>query len=138
MNSQVTTRTLFLAAMVFASSAYATDINKCVTASGSVTLTDEACPGGTQTVKVISVPSEHASDDSGSTAATVTAAPVRPGIERFPTQRMPTRYATIVRSPQPQRGLSLDIATLKTARANLASFDSASQAMRSQRLAGLQ
>ena len=137
MNRQVTTRTLFLAAMVFASSAFATDINKCVTASGSVTLTDEVCPGGTQTVKVISAPSD-ASDETAVAGAAVSAAPTRPGIERFPMQRMPTRYATVIRSPQPQRGLSLDIATLKTARANLASFDTASQAMRSQRLAGLQ
>lgn len=141
MNSQLTRRAIFLAGMVFASTAVATDINKCVTAAGSVTLTDEVCPGGTQTVKVISVPTDTAGEEAVPSVPSVSAAsvtPARPGIERYPSQRMPTRYATVVRSQQPQRGLSLDMATLKAARANLASFDIATQAMRSQRLAGLQ
>lgn len=138
MNSQLTRRAIFLAGMVFASTAVATDINKCVTAAGSVTLTDEVCPGGTQTVKVISAPTDTAGEEAVPSVSAASVTPARPGIERYPSQRMPTRYATVVRSQQPQRGLSLDIATLKAARANLASFDIATQAMRSQRLAGLQ
>ena len=132
MNSRVTTQALLLASMMFASNAFATDINKCVTATGGVTLTDAACPTDTQAVKVISVPNEATADE------TVSAAPARPSVVRYASQRMPVRYATVMRTPQPARGLSLDIATLKTARANMALFDSASQSMRSQRLAGLQ
>ena len=133
MYSKATSSAFFLASMVFASSAFATDINKCVTASGGVTLTDEVCPSGAQTVKVISAPVDSVAEETAS------AAPAgRPGIERHTMARMPTHFATLVRSAQPARGLSLDIATLKAARANMRIVDSAAQAMRSQRLASLQ
>lgn len=126
MNSPALTRTLFLAGMVLASTAFAgADINKCVTPSGQVTLTDAVCPDGTETIKVISGP------DSGA------AAPASSG-ERYTVARIPARHAALMRSTQPARGLALDVATLKMARAQLQVFDTASQALRSQRLASLQ
>jgi len=125
MNSQAITRTLFLAGMVAASAAFAgADVNKCIAPTGQVTLTDEACPDGTETVKLVSA----MAGDSGSTPA--------PSVERY-SARLPARPVALARTA-PSRGLALDVATLKMARANLQVFDAASQALRSQRLAGLQ
>jgi hypothetical protein len=121
--------TFFLASMVFASAAFAgTDINKCMTASGQVILTDEACPGGAQTVKVISVASE-------ADQAPVAEAPARPTVERYTLGRMPTRFSGPSRFTPPSRGLSLDVATLKMARANMHMVDSATQMAKAQRIA---
>lgn len=132
MNTQATARTLFIACLMFTSCAFATDINKCVDETGQVTLTDAVCPGGTHITKVISGPSDGAED-------TMAAAPAsRPSVERYPAQRMPSRYAAPVQAMRSARGLSLDIATLKIARANMQLVDNAAQAMRSQRIAGLQ
>lgn len=125
MNSAAITRTLFLAGMVAASAAFAgADVNKCVAPTGHVTLTDEVCPDGTDTVKLVNGMAEG----SGITAA--------PTVERY-SARLPARPLALARTT-PSRGLALDVATLKAARANLHVFDSASQALRSQRLAGLQ
>lgn len=131
MNRLATTRAIFLAGMVFASGAFAgnSDIKKCVTDSGHVTLTDDACPTGSQTVKIIGMAS---TDDEAA------AAPRAVVTERYTVERMPARYTTLMKSATPARGLSLDVSTLRAARANLQSFDSASQALRSQRIAGLQ
>lgn len=126
MNSQAITRTIFLASMVFASSAFAgADINKCTTPTGHVTLTDEVCPDGTDTVKVVSAP-----DANGAVPPA--------GVVRHMVARMPPRHAALMRTTPPSRGLSLDVATLKAARTNMQIIDSAAQALRSQRLAGLQ
>ncbi len=131
MNSKTTTRALFLAGMLLASSAFAgADINKCVGPSGSVTLTDEACPSGAQAVKVVSAASDSDTDDNANTATAQ-----RPSVERYTAARTPVRYAPRTRSEQPAAGLSLDTATLKAARMNMQLFNSASRA---QRIAGLQ
>lgn len=132
MNRQTSTRAIFLAGMVFASGAFAAnaDVKKCVTESGHVTLTDEACPGGSHTVKIISGPGSAHSDEI------VAAAPVT--TERYGAARIPARYATLMKSATPARGLSLDATTLRAARANMQMFDEASQSLRVQRLAGLQ
>lgn len=132
MNNQTLSRALFLAGMVVASGAIAgNDINKCVTPTGHVTLTDEACPSGTRTVKVISGPAEEVEE-------VIALEPVsRPSVERYTIARMPTRYATLMRSPQPARGLSLDVSTLKAARMNMQIFDNAAQSLKARRIAGL-
>ena len=134
MNRQASTRAIFLAAMVFASSAFAAgnDIQKCVTDSGHVTLTDEVCPSGSRTVKIISAPAE-AGPERVVASATATVA-----TERYAVARIPTRYPTMMRSAAPARGLALDIATLRSARANMQMFDNASQSLRQQRVAALQ
>lgn len=133
MNRTIATRAIFLATMVCASSAFAgnTEIKKCITGSGHVTLTDEVCPTGTQSVKVISTPSTDT--DQAAVGAS------RPVItERYAIARMPTRYVTLMKSSTPARGLSLDVTTLRAARANMQMFDNATQSLRLQRVAGLQ
>ncbi len=135
MNRQATTRAIFLAGMVFASGAFAagSEIRKCVTESGHVTLTDEVCPGGSQTVKVINGPSgdDYASDSTAPVSRTV-------ATERYTVASLPARYTTYMKSSTPARGLSLDVSTLRAARANMRMFEDAAQSLRSQRVAGLQ
>ena len=126
MNSLAIPRILFLAGVVcasaYASEAFAgNDINKCITPTGYVTLTDEVCPSDTETVKVIN----GAPDND-------TAIPTRNGIEHYTVARIPARYARLMRKTQPAGGLALDVATLKAARANLQIL-----APRAQRIAGL-
>jgi hypothetical protein len=43
-----------------------------------------------------------------------------------------------MKSASPARGLSLDVSTLRAARANMQMFDNATQSLRAQRVAGLQ
>lgn len=132
MNRTIATRAIFLAAMVLAPSAFAgsAQVQKCVTEAGHVTLTDEACPGGTQSVKVISAPSA-AIDQKTTQTRTVVA-------ERFSPAAMPVRYATVMNSVAPARGLPQDVTTLRVARANMHMYDNATQSLRLQRVAGLQ
>lgn len=125
MNHTATICALFLTGMVLTASAYAgTGINKCVGGSGQVTLTDEPCASGEQTVPV------------GSPATSADARVI--SVERFASSPMPVHYASVLKSAPPARGLSLDVATLKAARENMHLLDSAAQSMKSQRLAGLQ
>lgn len=125
MNTQAITRTLFLAGMVAASAAFAgADVNKCIAPGGHVTLTDEVCPDGTETIKLVTGMAEDSGAAPAPTAAHYGA-------------RLPARPAALARTTAPSRGLALDVATLKAARANLHVIDMASQALRSQRLAGL-
>lgn len=135
MNSQTSTRAIFLAAMVFASSAFAAgnDIKKCVTESGHVTLTDEVCPSGSQAVKIISAPGSVEAEPGRDAASARTVA-----TERYTLARMPARHVTLMKSTAPARGLPLDISTLRAARANMQMFDNATQSLRMQRVAGLQ
>lgn len=131
--------TFLFAGMVFASAAFAgNDINKCVTASGQVTLTDEVCPSGAQVVKVISAPSDTDTTPAPTLAHTRQTTVRAASIEHISLARMPSRYAAPQRFTPPSRGLSLDVATLKVARANMHLVESAAQIARSQRFAGLQ
>ncbi|MES2317153.1 MAG: DUF4124 domain-containing protein [Pseudomonadota bacterium] len=133
MKSPATARVLFLAGMVFASAAFAgTGINKCVTPSGHVTLTDEVCPGDSETVKVINGTD---ADDTASTAAPATNRSSA-GVERYMLPRLPTRFAKQSRYTPSSGGLSLDVATLKAARVNMQMFNTAPP--RAQRIAALQ
>ena len=92
MNRQTSTRAIFLAGMVFASGAFAAsaEVKKCITESGHVTLTDEVCPGGSHTVKIISGPGSAQADTVTSTAPVST--------ERYGAARIPVRYATLMKS----------------------------------------
>lgn len=120
------TRALFLATMLIAGAAFAgNDVNRCVAPSGLVTLTDEACPADTETVKV-----SNGTDDSAGASA-----PARQGIEHYTLPRMPARHAAPLRTSAPSRGLALDVLTLKMAHDNLQLF-SPSRA-RAPRLASL-
>lgn len=132
MNRRAATCTAILSSILFASTAFAgSEINKCVAPSGAVTLTDEACPSNTLSIKLV------AATSAPETAETPPphAGPRMPTVERFTSAPMPLRFATRMRSPAPARAMTLDVATLKAAKANLHLFDMASP--RSQRLAGL-
>ena len=135
MNYQATTRAIFLAGMVFASGTVAanTDIKKCVTEAGYITLTDEVCPSGSHAVKIISAPAAQADIVRQGTGAAPTVA-----TERYAIARMPARYVVPMKSRTPERGLSLDISTLRAARASMQMFDNATKSLRLQRVAGLQ
>lgn len=130
MNHHTALKAIFLASMALASGSFAasSEVRKCVTETGHVTLTDEVCPSGSDTVKIISGPADS--------EASAPAQPA-PASERAST-RMPKRYATMLTSSVPARGLSLDASTLRAARANMHMLDHAAQASRSQRIAALQ
>ena len=137
MYSQAITRTVFLASMVFATAAFAgTDVNKCIAPGGQVTITDEVCPDGADTVKLVAGMSDDSDAAPTQTQTQTQAQAQSPSIERYSTRFAP-RPPKLARTA-PARGLALDVATLKAARANMQVFDSASQALRSQRLAALQ
>jgi hypothetical protein len=133
MNRQIAARALLLASVVFASSAFAgnNDIQKCVTETGHVTLTDEVCPSGAQTVKVISGPADTEEQAAVPHVRTVST-------ERFGPARVPARNIAQMKHTAPSRGLTLDVSTLRAAHANMQMFDNASSSLRQQRLAGLQ
>ena len=131
MNHQKITRALFLSGMVLASGAFgaSSDVKKCVTEAGHVTLTDEACPSGSHTVKIISGPAAADTDPARSAPPASRAAPAAP---------VPVRYAALMKGSAPARGLALDVSTLRAARANMQMFDNATRSLRAQRVAGLQ
>ena len=136
MNRQIAAGAILIASMVCASSAFAgsTDVKKCISESGQVTLTDEACPSGAQTVKIISTPSATGGDQYGAESAE----PRVLTAERYGAVRIPARAPALSRSAAPARGLSLDVTTLRAARASMQMFDNATQSLRQQRVAGLQ
>lgn len=114
---------VILSSLLLASTASAgTEINKCVSATGAVTLTDEPCPPDTRALRLVS-----ASPDASAAAAPAPDAGARMGIERYASAPLPRRFVPPKRSPAPTRGLTPDVATLKAARANMQLFDLASQ-----------
>ena len=126
MTKPATRNALLFASMLCACSAFASDINKCTAPDGSVTLTDSVCPGDTQATRIVAGVADGASQAA-------------PGIvaERFSVGRLPPRYVTLAKGAKPQRGLALDVATLRAAKLNLLLLDNAAQVSRSQRLATL-
>ncbi len=145
------TRTIFLAGMaISAGSVAGPDIVKCIDAEGKVTFTDAQCPGSTQTVAVVlgntasaaeTIDVVHAVDNPAENQADVQSPePViaQASVERDYSIRLPMRRPLpIVRNQSTGSALSRDVATLKAARANLQLLDTAHQAMRAQRVAGL-
>ena len=136
MTTNTTTRALFIAGLFAASTAFASaEVHKCVGDSGQVLLTDEACPADTQTIKIITGPAQ--ADDAAVEAVTTAPEPVI--THNVVAYRM-SRYAfmTVPRKP---RGMALDAAMLKQARANLALQDIAAhrtpRALPGPRMAGL-
>ncbi len=132
MHRHTATCAAILSSILFASTACAgPEINKCVAATGAVTLTDEPCPSNTRGIKLVAATPDTESAETPAPHA----GPRMPTVERFTSAPMVLRFATPMRSPAPARGMKLDVATLKAAKANLHLFDMASP--RSQRLAGL-
>lgn len=127
MHATALTRALVIASIVLANGAYA-GVQKCIDASGRVTLTDETCPADSSTVKII-----------GGAADGIDTAPAtehgEPPSAYYATPRT-SRYATLYVAPRP-RGMALDVAMLKQARARLHLQDNAPRALGGQRVAGL-
>ncbi len=121
MNHRTATRAVLIASMLFASHAFASDIHKCIAATGTVTLTDGPCAQGDEMVKV-----RNGADQSGNAA----------GAQRVTLRRLPPRGVVMARST-PSRGLAMDVATLRAAHQNMTLLDKAARAMREQRLAAL-
>lgn len=122
MNQPATSCAIFLAGMALTCAAFASDINKCVAPSGTVTLTDGPCANGEDTVKVFTGLSDT---------------PTAPATERFTVGRLPPRFIAPVGAPKPARGLALDVATLRAARLHLHLLDNAADVLRAQRVASL-
>lgn len=146
MNHRTLTRSLFFAGLMLSSAVFADpEIVKCIDSDGKVTLTDVHCPATAQTVAVVTggteaAASEEAEDEnqmplvSGEAAAPTTAS--APAIERGNASAW-ARRAFPGAHKHAGGSLARDVATLKAARHSLMLQDSAAQAARSQRLAGL-
>ena len=146
------TRSIFFAGLMLSSTVFADPaiaIVKCIDNDGKVTLTDARCPQQEQSVAVAAGGTAAANagaagaDDSQaiiSGESTAEAAVTAPVVERFASSQaqVPRRELPVVRNPGAGGGLARDIATLKAARHSLMLQDSAAQAARSQRIAGLQ
>ena len=115
MQATALARALVIASIVVANGACAgADVHKCIDTSGHVTLTDEACPSNSSIVKIVTgaangidtaTSSEHAEPSSTYHART-------------------SHFATLYVAPRP-RGMALDVAMLKQARARLHLQDNA-------------
>lgn len=135
MNRPAFHRTLFLAALLVASTAFAgAEVNKCVDGDGRITLTDEPCPAGAHSELLASTPGAAPLEDD---AGTPEAASHGEALQRVVAAPARLRHDTWVKKPVPGRRFAVDIATLKAARQNLRQFDHAAATMRSGRLAGL-
>ena len=128
----------FLAICIAAPAAFAgPDIVKCVDQTGHVTLTDEPCSDGRETVLVpasVNTPPAAAENQPAAPPPAMPAAARIVTTERIlvPAAVMP-RHDNWVGKAAPSRALARDVATLKAARASLQLMDSG----RSTRLAGL-
>lgn len=138
MNRQTFRSSIFLTAMFAASAAFAGgDIVKCVDQNGKVTLTENQCSEGVQTVLVAGDAPAVAAD----AVAAATTLPVAP-VARRAIQRVAYAPAAIQHdswtAPKPNgRPLARDVETLKAARISMRVLDEASSTSRHQRLAGL-
>lgn len=131
MQTTVLTRALFIASIILANGACAgTDVHKCIDSSGHVTLTDEACPSNSSTVKIISGPAQ-ADDVAGAISSDQAEQS-----QIYYTAPRTSRFASLYVAPKP-RGMALDVAMLKQARARLHLQDNAPRALGGQRVAGL-
>lgn len=150
------TRSMFFAGLMLSSSVFAdAEIVKCIDGDGKVTLTDARCPASAQLVAVVATSAQPstADDTAGSGAeedyalalggdnASVPAAAAEtsaPTIERYNSAAVWTKRDLPGVRKYASGTLARDVATLKAARHSLMLQDSAAQAARSQRLAGLQ
>lgn len=141
MNCKTIRHTLFLAAMVFASSTFAgTDIMKCTDASGHVTLTDQPCTGEAAQVVLsgpaLAAPAQEQAFDPDAPAPSPA---VSDGTSRYQLASLPPprtmRAAPYTRVQAPGRSLARDVATLKEARRTMMLLDSSMAASRQRGLA---
>ena len=140
MSRQTSQHTLFLAGMLIVSTAFADpELVRCADSDGHVTLTDAHCQERGEVV-LEAAPEAAPVNEPDSTASPVAAyAPARKAIVR---QRPVAGPAVLPRNAWAKkdgtgRSVPLDVETLKAARLNMQTQDSAAAALRQQRLAAL-
>ena len=131
MNRQTFRSSIFITAMLAASAAFAGgDIVKCVDQAGKVTLTENQCGEGVQTVLV-----------TGDAPAADTTLPVasaaRRAIRRVAYTQAAIQHDSWTAPKSNVRPLARDVETLKAAHISMRVLDEASSTSRHQRLAGL-
>lgn len=110
---------IVIAALALCSLAQADEVNRCVAASGEVTLTDMPCPSDAPAAaKPATAPATHGS-----------------AVEHVAMAGIYSRHDTFVPRQPPSHGLARDVATLKLAHQTMLLLDSTAAAMRQQRLA---
>jgi hypothetical protein len=141
MNRKTFRSSLLLTALFAASAAFANsaDIVKCVDQDGRVTLTDNQCSAGVQTVVVpasAEAPAAPAADAQAVDPAAATAAPAPARrVTRMAFTPMPIQHDSWSAPRGKSRMLARDVETLKAARLSMQVLDQASASNRQQRLA---
>jgi hypothetical protein len=137
MNRPTFRSSIFITAMLAASAAFAGgDIVKCVDQNGKVTLTDNQCNEGVQTVVVAGDAPEVAAADEAA-GDTASAPAPRRAIQRVAYTPAAIQHDSWTAPKSNGRPLSRDVETLKAARLSMQVMDEASATNRHQRLAGL-
>lgn len=138
MNRQTFRSSIFITAMFAASAAFAGgDIVKCVDQAGKVTLTENQCSEGVQTV-LVTGDAPAVATEASATDATLTVAPVaRRTIQRVAYTPAAIQHDSWTAPKSNGRPLARDVETLKAARLSMKVLDEASSTSRHQRLAGL-
>lgn len=106
---------IVIAALALCSLSQADEVNRCVAASGEITLTDAPCPAE---APAASKPASHPN-----------------GIEHVAMAGIYSRHDNFVPKQAASHGLARDVATLKLAHQTMLLLDSSAAAMRQQRLA---
>jgi predicted HD phosphohydrolase len=138
MNRQTFRSSLFIATMLAASAAFAGgDIVKCVDQSGKVTLTENQCSEGVQTV-LVAGDAPALAEDATTAEPTLPAAPAaRRAVQRVAYTPAAIQHDNWTAPKSNSRPLARDVETLKAARISMKVLDEASSTSRQQRLAGL-
>ena len=138
MNRQIFRSSIFIAAMFAASAAFAGgDIVKCVDQAGKVTLTENQCSEGVQTVLVAGEAPAVAAGAAAADATLAVAPVARRAIQRVAYTPAVLQHDSWTAPKSAGRPLARDIETLKAARLSMRALDEASSTVRHQRLAGL-
>ncbi|MDQ2988509.1 MAG: DUF4124 domain-containing protein [Pseudomonadota bacterium] len=138
MNRQTIRSSIFLTAMLAASAAFAGgDIVKCVDQNGKVTLTENQCSEGVQTVLVAGDAPAVAEDAATAEPAVAAAPAARRAIQRVAYTPPAIQHDSWTAPKSSGRPLARDVETLKAARISMKVLDEASSTSRQQRVAGL-
>jgi hypothetical protein len=138
MNRHTFRSSIFITAMLAASAALASgDIVKCVDQDGKVTLTENQCSAGVQTV-LVAADAPAVAADSAAADTTLPVTPVaRRAIQRVSYSPAVIQHDSWTAPKMNGRPLARDVETLKAARLSMKVLDEASTSSRHQRLAGL-
>jgi hypothetical protein len=138
MNRQTIRSSIFITAMFAASAAFAGgDIVKCVDQDGKVTLTENQCSEGVQTVLVTGDAPAPGADTAPAETTSAAAPAARRAVQRVAYTPAAIQHDSWTAPKSMGRPLARDVETLKAARLSMKVLDEASTTSRQQRLAGL-